>query len=329
MITLPDYAALLHLHEQETEFPIIPACLITFFHYRPEVTVTIPVAVKWGERWVKTSCTSAAVLGRFKRLATKYSTWLKIVDGGSLRVSGMISLSDPRSSSHKLNQTIALLCLERLDTCLPAQYATAQLWDSQENLLKQQHEHQDTSTLLRAKQAENDRLLKVTKDILEKQYLARRAHLTEQLEELDSSWNTPLKELTKDLEEQLNNWTTKNCSESMNESAKETDDDTGAFTDKSISKAQRPVAEVSQMTETKSVTAVASGVPVPKRESATSKGGNRLTRSLRIKIRKEWQQDTENAKDRILLAQMTEEHVRCRCAPMLRHIFSQILATFA
>ncbi len=270
-LTVPDYVSLLHLCGQETEFPLIPACLITYFHFRCSGSVSVPLGQTWGQRWVKEQCTTSAVSARFKRLAVKYGSWLKLMDG-NLMLSGAIPISKPQTIVHKLNQTIVLLCLERLETCLPAEYATAHATDSGDG----DKIPSDQINLYHAKTVEHQRLLKVTKDILYQQYVTRRSHLSEQLKELDSTWNTPLTKLAAELELELQNWTV--------------DGNAATTTTKTARKPRQRMLQ---------------GATNEEKQSD-------LTSSIRTHIRNVWQQGTEHAKQRVIEGQLTSEHVSLR-----------------
>ncbi len=204
-LSLPDYLTILHLNSQETEFPLIPACLITYFYFRGG-SISVSDGLTWGKRWVKDNCTTAAVMGRFKRLVIKYSEWLQLATGTttSLMLKGTIPISQLDSPAHNVNMTIAMLCFERLEKCLPAECAIARCTYLKGDCVSESD--RDRSRLYRLKQAEHQRLLSVTEDLLHKQYIARRSALTRELEHLDDTWMTPLTQLKSELDLELRNW---------------------------------------------------------------------------------------------------------------------------
>lgn len=337
---MPDYVAALQLSETETEFPLIPACIVTYIHFHRGGSVSIDKGVKWGKQWVKKDCTVAAVTGRFKRLTVKYPS-LEFTDG-VIRYKGVVPVSCPNSSVYSINQTIALLCLTRLEKCLPAQFAIA--FTRRPSELQKQADVPSSFLLLEERKAENRRLIKITGDILRQEYEKKRAILLQQLDDLDNEWQTPLKNLEKELEEEMKLWrethtetvdnvVVENIQNIENVAKVEIVDEVELLeTPKAKLPVRKPKKLQAKVTTGTVETLGTVGTALEPAETVTTPISIKNKISVHVakqkeRIRERWQEGSNDAGARIRAGQLTSQHVSVNLYGSMHVFIANVLLT--
>lgn len=178
VITVPDYVLSLRLSE-EADISIVTACILTYLHL-----CQLPLSAGTGLPWRapgKVSDSTCALFGRYKRLACKYTGVLEFTEG-KLRLKQPLPVSHPSNSHHTVNLSIGRLCLDRLQCCLPIECNTAkETWAEYRTVCDTGQPTQHVLDAMR-------RCLRID-------YNKRREALQRQLDDLDQTWDAPVKSL--------------------------------------------------------------------------------------------------------------------------------------